>query len=110
MIDWLLKFEFTGMMGIYMYWGPLGLCLYGYTVRTFIRYQQCADARDAGKHFVSDTVGTLVGRALATVVPGVNMLAATFDIGPMVFARFFKAIGKMFDFPLVAKRNASSDD
>ena len=40
MIEWLKAFEFTGWMGIALYWLPGSVCAYGYTVRTWLNYQK----------------------------------------------------------------------
>lgn len=103
MIDYLMRFDFTGLMGICLYWVPMAFCVFGYMARTFERYRECCEARDKGSYFVSDTVGTLIGRTVVTFLPGANLLAASFDLAPSLFFRFFQAIGKMFDVPLVRK-------
>lgn len=51
----------------------------------------------------TDTVGTIVGRVLVSWLPVANLWAALFDLGPEVFGRFFRWIGKVFDQPLVPK-------
>lgn len=107
MIDWLmnwfLAFDFTGRMGVLLFWAPMALCAYGYTARTFAHYRLCCEARDSDKYFQSDTVGTLIGRTIVTFIPVVNLLAAVFDLGPMIFGSFFAMIGRVFDRPLVSK-------
>ncbi len=102
-IQWALGFDLTGQMGLLMYWLPMLLCAFGYIARTFKRYRQCCELRDADKYFQSDTLGTLIGRAIVTVLPIVNLLAAIFDLGPKIFGNFFEAIGKVFNQPLVSK-------
>ena len=102
-LKWALGFDLTGQMGLLLFWLPMVICGYGYTVRTFVRYRDCCEARDAGKYFNSDTVGTLIARAIVTFFPVMNLMAAIFDLGPNLFGSFFSAIGRMFDKPLVSK-------
>lgn len=98
---WLANFDFTGRMGLMLYWLPVVVCAQGYLMRTVKRYRECVAARAAGKHFHSDTIGTLLGRLIATFCPVLNLLAAICDLGPKLLAGFFQRIGKMFDQPLV---------
>lgn len=100
-MTWIANFDFTGRMGLLLYWLPVLVCAMGYLVRTVKRYRECVAARAAGKHFYSDTVGTLIGRVTATFCPVLNLLAATCDLGPKLLSGFFQRIGKMFDQPLV---------
>lgn len=102
-IHWFLSFDFTGQMGLLLYWMPAVLCAYGYTARTSQRYRQCCEKRDKGEYFKSDTVGTLIGRFIMTLTPVMNLFAAIFDLGPRVFGSFFEMIGRAFDRPLVRK-------
>jgi hypothetical protein len=117
MLDWMKEFEFTNWMGIALYWVPASLCAYGYTVRTWLNYQKDvakreeaeAAKKDIGRYLVyypTDTVGTLIGRAVATVCPVANLWAASFDVAPKMFASFFQWIGRVFDAPLVPRRDA----
>ena len=106
----------TQTMGPLLYWVPLSFCAYGYTIRTWVNYQKDVATRDAEimqlakppVHTVfyrpTDTVGTLIGRALITIIPVANLWAAVFDIAPKVFGSLFKWIGRVFDQPLVPKR------
>lgn len=108
-VDMVLNLEWNGWIAFMLYWLPLGFNAYGYTVRTAINYRADLKARnesrqDAKKWYVpTDTLGALIGRGLATTLPGVNLLAAVFDLAPEVFGRFFSWIGKVFDQPLVPK-------
>lgn len=105
MTDWILNFEFNSLLGVALYWVPLSLCVYGYTVRTWFNYQKDVKARDNEKHYSpTDTIGTLIGRGLASIIPVANLWAASFDVAPKLFTSFFTWIGKVFDVPLVARR------
>lgn len=105
--------EWNGLIALIVFWLPLLLCLYGYTVRSLRDFAndraKRADAESRPKPSVgyyepSVTVGTLVGRLLASVVPIINLVVALFDVAPEVFGDFFKWFGKAFDIPLVPKR------
>jgi hypothetical protein len=117
MIDWIKAFEFTGWMGLVLYWLPASLCAYGYTLRTWLNYQKDTAAREkseaakaeTGRALVyhpSDTIGTLIGRGVVTVCPVANLWAASFDVAPKMFASFFAWVGRVFDTPLVPRRDA----
>ena len=100
--QWTLEFPFNGLLGLCLYWLPLSLCLYGYTVRSWQKVRQDLEYRANHTYYSpSITVGTLLGYAFVTVCPYVNSIAAVFDVGPDVFNSFFKWLGRVFDFPLV---------
>lgn len=118
--NWMLAFDFTGWMGFGLYWLPLLLCAYGYTVRTWMNYQKDVADREASEllskseltklksyapyYSPTDTIGILIGRGLASVIPVVNLWAACFDVAPRLFSAMFAWIGRVFDQPLVPKR------
>jgi hypothetical protein len=88
-----------------LYWVPLTFCVVGYTWRTWTNFRKDRKARENDKNYYpTDTVGSLVGRALVSVLPLANMWAALFDLSPEVFGRLFTWIGKVFDQPLVPVR------
>lgn len=49
----------------------------------------------------TDTYGSLLGRALLTIVPIANIFAAIFDVSPKLFRNLFDWISKVFDTPIV---------
>lgn len=106
MLDYLLSFKFTSLAGLLLYWLPLCLCAVAYIWRTWSNYQAdvrgraTAEQSERGYYTPTDTYGSLIGRALATVTPGMNLIAAVFDAGPDLF----KYIEKTFNRPLVPKR------
>ncbi|MES9901113.1 MAG: hypothetical protein ABW168_00355 [Sedimenticola sp.] len=105
MFNWILDFEFNSVLGIILYWVPLSLCVYGYTIRTWFNYQKDTKGREDDNFYSpTDTVGTLIGRGIATLMPVANLWAATFDVAPEVFRRLFSFLGKVFDQPLVPKK------
>lgn len=114
-MDWIQSHipAWNGLIALIVFWLPLLLCLYGYTIRSLRdfandrakrAYAEAQPEPSKGYYEPSVTVGTLVGRVLAAVVPIVNLVCAIFDVGPQVFGDFFKWFGKAFDIPLVPKR------
>lgn len=105
---WILDFNFTSWVGLMLYWLPLSICSFGYTIRTWKNYQKDVENRDT-KEFYSptDTIGTLIGRGLASIIPVVNLWAASFDVATHIFSTFFKWLGRVFDQPLVPKKRKS---
>lgn len=86
-----------------LYWLPLAFCAVGYTVRT---YRNCAADMDRrsklrGYYNPTDTLGTLIGRAVITLLPVGNLLAAVFDLGFEAWTLVFKCLEKLFSVPLV---------
>lgn len=119
MLDWLKEFEFTNWMGLALYWLPASICAYGYTVRTWLNYQKDVAAREKAEaaitergrplvYFPTDTIGTLIGRAVATVCPVANLWAASFDVAPKLFSSFFGWVSRVFDTPLVPRRDSDA--
>lgn len=95
-----------GILVLLLYWLPLVFCVFGYFMRTWRNYQKDVARRDdpnpSGWGYVpTDTLGTLIGRALITILPFGNVCAAIFDLGPYVFGKFFWWIGELFSQPLV---------
>lgn len=122
----LAQAHITGYMGLLLYWLPLVVCVFGYTLRTWLNYQSDLLERELAEksrreavgtpaekqppwvssiriYAPTDTIGTLIGRALVSVVPVANLWASVFDLGPKIFGRFFKWIGNVFDQPLVPR-------
>jgi hypothetical protein len=99
-------FTFTNWMGILLYWVPFSLCVFGYTVRTHLNVQKDLAARAAkpDNYYPTDTVGTLIGRGVVTVIPVANLWAALFDVAPKLFCRLFNWFDKAFNQPLVPRR------
>lgn len=109
MIDYILSFQFNSLIGVLLYWVPAAFCVVFYTVRSAGEYQDDISARAAEKnegkiYHPSITIGSLIGRGLASMIPVVNIWCALFDLAPSVFARLFRWIGRVFDQPLVPKR------
>lgn len=101
---------FSGIVGVMLYWVPVSLCAVGYSIRTGRNYYADVEHREAvaknvaGLHAVyrpTDTLGTLIGRAIVTVMPLANLWAGIFDIAPKMFGGFFRRLEKLLNQPLV---------
>jgi len=105
MIEWLqnaANWWTTGILGLILYYLPLTLCAYGYTVRTYKTYRRDIESRESRSVYTPELkVGTIIGYGLVTIIPIANLCAAVFDIAPEVFHDFFEWLGKVFDMPLV---------
>lgn len=111
-MDWIIAHTpaWNSWLAVLLYWMPVALCAYGYTVQTVQDYRSELDIRakaetDPKTYFYPTlTVGTLVGRAVLTAIPIANLFAAIFNVAPKVFGDLFEWIGKALDIPLVPKR------
>lgn len=124
MVNTIINFEWTGLMGLLLYWLPLAVCAVGYIVRTWVNVQKDLKAREAYNKYEAfredpkcpenypykpayeptDTLGTLIGRGVASIIPVVNLICAVCDIAPGFLSRFFETIGDIFSQPLVPKK------
>jgi hypothetical protein len=104
MMEGILRLQSNPWIAVCLYWAPLALCAYGYLMRTWFNYRKDVETRKKEPHYYpTDTIGSLIGRAVVTILPVGNLLAAIFDVAPEVFGRFFKWIGRVFNQPLVPK-------
>lgn len=103
MFDYIMSFEWNGWIGITLYWVPFGFCVFGYTLRTINNYLNDKARRELkGNYYVpTDRVGSLIGRALVSVIPVANLWAAMFDLAPKIFGRLLDVVEAVFSQPLV---------
>lgn len=114
LVNKVLSLPLNSELGILLYWVPASLCAFGYTVRTFANYQRDVSkraevalisedpsSRESRYYSPTDTIGALVGRAIVTIIPVANLWAATFDVAPSLFGRFFSYLGRVLNQPLV---------
>jgi hypothetical protein len=100
----------NGWIALLLYWLPLALCAYGFTVRSVLKFRNDRGRRDEqeseehGFYMPTLTLGTLIGYAVTTVVPIANLFAAIFDVAPKVFADFWEWCDRALNIPLVPKR------
>ena len=106
MFEYVRDFEWNSSLALLLYWLPLAVCLYGYTVRTWVNYRKDVRTRPAEERFYcpTDTLGDVLGRMLSTVLPFANLVAAVFDVAPGIFRSFFSFLHKAFSQPLVPRR------
>lgn len=110
MIDWVMRQWANVWIALGLYWLPLGICCVGYIIRTWRNYRKDRRARDTEKYYTpTDTVGTLIGRGVVSVVPIANLYVAAFDLAPEMLGRFIERLGRIFDQPLVPKRRSSEN-
>ena len=102
-----MNYELNGLIAIGLYWFPMIVCAYGYTVRTWTNYQKEILKRNQTDRYYGsiDTWGTVIGRGLITIVPLANLLATVFDIGPKLIGDFLSWISDIFDIPLVPEKD-----
>lgn len=128
MINAILGYWANPWIAVFLYWLPLSVCAVGYTLRTFENYYKDIEDREkyiAEKAIIdaehsddtddeyrkyyniyyrpTDTIGTLIGRGIVTIMPIANMWAAIFDISPKLFSRFIERVEELFDQPLVPR-------
>lgn len=103
---------FNSWLGIMLYWAPLGFCMVGYTIRTFRNVQDDIRRRrtQGFGYSPTDTIGTLIGRALVTLVPVANLWAGLFDLGPTVFQKLYDWLGDTFNQPLVPPKKKQGEE
>ncbi len=101
--SWALRIWSDAWLAGLLYWLPLGFCAVGYIARTARNFatDRRERVRPGAFYRPTDTLGSLIGRALVTMLPVGNLLAAIFDLSPEVFGKFFEWIGKVFNQPLV---------
>lgn len=66
------------------------------------RVRECHDSDKYTAYYnPTDKIGTLIGRALVSIVPVANLWAGMFDVAPRLFHRLIERIEVIFDTPLV---------
>jgi TRAP-type mannitol/chloroaromatic compound transport system permease small subunit len=109
--NFMTNFQFNNTLGVCLYWVPLVFCVVFYFVRTVRNYvhdkkqRELANKPTGSYYHPTDTVGSLIGRALVSIIPVANIWAAMFDLAPNVFGRLFSVIGNVFNQPLVPKKD-----
>lgn len=108
MIDSILNFKCNSLLACYwlvLYWVPLIYCGIYYTVRTSKDYLYDKKNREFYKtaYHPTLTIGVIIGRGVGSTLPVVNLIAALFDVSPVVFRRFFLLIGNALNRPVVPR-------
>ncbi len=94
----------THWLVILLYWLPLILCSYYYTLVTVREYNAELVRSTEPYYYPTMTIGTLIGRLLLTVVPITNLFAAVADVVPAVFGNFSTLVRSVLNTPLVPPR------
>lgn len=67
----------------------------------FYRSVKTENEKYATYYSPTDRIGTLIGRALVSIIPIANLWAGMFDISPRLFSRLIERIEIIFNTPLV---------
>jgi hypothetical protein len=109
----LVSENLTTLWGILLYWVPTAFCAFGYLIKTAENTRKDIVNRDrlerekaSDKYVPTDTIGSIIGRGIVSIMPVANLFAAVFDVAPTVFGRFFAMVGRVFNQPIVPPRNA----
>lgn len=89
--------------GLVLYWLPLVICSVYFAKQFLLEYSADVKRREESGEFYVPllTVGRVLGWILTTGIPVANLACAIFHAGPHLFHKFFKWLGRVFDFPLV---------
>jgi hypothetical protein len=88
---------------LWLYYVPAAICLVVYSIRTTREYR--VDYKNSLKdnYYPKLTVGVILRRILAALLPTFNIFAVVFNCSGSIF----DFIGKVFDMPLIPKRKKS---
>jgi hypothetical protein len=99
-------FDFTNYMTLLLYWLPLSVCAYGYTIQFWKQYRRELAACTEDNYRPSLTIGTIIGHTIIVGLPLANLWMAVFNIGPTLFSGFFSLVGQIFNTPLVGPKKS----
>lgn len=113
-MNWIMNTlpPWNSWLALGLYWMPLALCAYGYTVRSARRFSADriaraeADTEERAYYSPSITIGTLIGYAILSVMPIANLFSAIFDVAPKLFSSLIEWCEKALNIPLVPKRKS----
>jgi len=92
------------ILGCILYWVPLLICAVGYTIRTRMECAHDIELCHTASYKPTVTVGHVCGRLVVSAIPGLNLIAAVFDLGPRLIADIFKYFRTVFTIPLITKK------
>ena len=126
MIDWIVTRipQWDSYLALALYWIPVVVCLVGYAILSVRMYYKDVEARataisnrekqrqDAangvtGTRYYSTfylpklTVGWLVGHALISFIPVLNIWMSLFDVLPRVASNVVRTLGRVLNIPFV---------
>lgn len=93
-------FTSTGQMGFWTYWLPMILCVIGYSGRTWV---QVKNIRNRKSYVPPLTVGTILGRAICSVTPILNVVCLVFGLSYDMLRRCAGWVEAVLRFELVKK-------
>ena len=94
-----------------LYWLPWLLCIVGYIIDSYNEIREDIirrETRNLDQYYPIITLGTLIWRAIISVVPIVNLAPTIFVHLPKFCGNFFKIIHEIFDMPLVPPKKIKS--
>jgi hypothetical protein len=110
---------FNSWIGMCVYWLPVLICAIGYTLRTInnaakdvVSREENAKLQEEAKkignkvfhdYYPTDTVGTVIGRIIVTVLPVANFWAALVDLTPKFWCEVGRFLNRVFSQPLVPR-------
>lgn len=107
-------FSPNNLLALYLYWFPLAICLVGYPIRLVYLVKkdlelrrEAASVEPGGYYHPTVTVGSILGMVLLSLVPLVNLMAATFDLTPKMLPKVCDWFRELLDIPLVPRRKKS---
>ncbi len=103
-MDYIINLQINSTLGFPLYWMPLMTCAIGYIIRTSRNIVRDKSERERiGAYYTpTDTLGTLIGRGVVSVVPVANLCAAVFDVSPELFSGLIERLERIFCTPLVS--------
>ena len=109
-MNWIIAHipDWNSLLALILFWLPMALCAYGYTIEFVKKYRAELAAREKARepdHYYNPslTLGWIVGHVFITAMPVANLVAAVFSIAPKVFSDLFDWFGRVLDVPLVPK-------
>jgi len=99
--NFLIGFQFSSPVALWLYWIPLAICLVGY-IWDFVKDYQ----RDLGEYQKSYydahlTLGSILGRLLVSFIPLINIGIVMFYHGWMLVKRIFDSLSLLLNQPIV---------
>jgi|GEM_PF-3108499 len=96
----LTSFEFNSLLAVFLYWLPLTICTICYSGRCVRGWK--LDTQNCTEKYYNPqlTIGAVLGRSVAAILPVWNLLAAVFDCGYSIV----RWIDGAFTFALVRPR------
>lgn len=119
-IHWCMQFcadtvQFNSIFGFVLYWIPVAVCAIGFTLRTFkncskeVAHRKLYENHEISYYDPDETIGRIIGRFIVTFLPIVNLGIAVCDFGSTFVEGFIDWVHRIFNQPLVPKRERACD-